>query len=153
MILLYDLISYHPKTFYWVHIYLLFYSYKLYNIPNLIYHKIANLYCIDEKYNCPYYQPLSYYNSNPYLLISCLLDLAFFVSEITRIQITLQSFVIEEWYIKQNQLRIVFVLEKYNSSLKYKHYALKIAITRLKCMAYYMQQTTALWYLFNSTKR
>ena len=38
-------------------------------------------------------------------------------------------------------------------TLFYKHYALGISVTKLKCMACWMQQSMAFWCLFNSSTK
>ena len=48
---------------------------------------------------------------------------------------------------------MVFALERRDSSLKRKHFALEIFVTRPRCMAHWMQQSTAPWCLFDSTTR
>ena len=48
---------------------------------------------------------------------------------------------------------MILVLERRDSSSKYKHCALETSMTRPRCMAHQIQQTTASWYLFDSTLR
>ena len=47
----------------------------------------------------------------------------------------------------------MLALGRRDSSLKHKHYALETSVTRPRCMARWMQQSTASWCLFDSTTR
>ena len=91
--------------------------------------------------------PSSYCNFNSYSRISCLLGLNFF-----HLDHSIEPY---NWQkpTKQNQPRMVLALGWRDSSLKCKHYILKTSVIRLRCTARQIQQNTAPWCLFDSTRR
>ena len=144
MILSHDIISHYLAIFYQVHIYLLFYFYQFPNSSIIKYY-------INKKCIHLYYQLLFYYNFDFYSPILCLLGLVFFTFIIFGIRIIPQSFTIDRRPIKQNQPRMVLVLE--DVTLFHKYYALKTFLIRPKYITHQKQQNIAPLYLFDSIIR
>ena len=93
----------------------------------------------------PAHHPTAVLNS--YLPTSCLLGLDLLHSDHSTEPCNWQR------PTKQNQPKMVLALRRRDSSSKCKHCALGTSVTRSRCTAYWTQQSTTPWYLFDCTIR